>query len=576
MARKPKEQEKTGNDALANDQKAGELCAWFESQKSNRDARTLNDWRDIASYAQPRQGPLMTEGTMTTASNWAANIFSGVLAHANNVLAAGIFNLTTPLNDRWFGYEAPESGDESSNDTATRWYQKCGEKAQKALSKSNFYTAIQESHLDRNLYGTTAINIQQGARKPVSFKTWEPGSYVFSFNDDGELETAGREFKLPVRALDRKWPDAVWGGKVKAKIDSPKESDRDEEFTVLHVLRRRPDREVDQAKALDPMSMPIASCYVLKEDKTLIEEGGFTSMPVAVGRFYTWAGTDWGWGPGSDALPTIRQLNFLEEKMDVLAEKKADPPMLLPSYLAGQADARAHGVTHVDENQEQFKPETWGNEGEYNVGLDRIERKEEFVRKVFFNDIFQMFGSLEREITAYQAMQLANEKLDNFCPAFKRFVDEILNPLLERLFQVLYDIGTFGQPPPEVLKISDDGTNTPYVPAPKVVYQSKMALAIQAIENRSIVDLMNLLGPIMQMRPDTMDNFDMDKIAVDVARNSGTKADWITRPRDRDGMRQERAKQQQAMMQAEMAQGMARAGKDASQIQPEKLRGLMS
>jgi hypothetical protein len=268
-------------------------------------------------------------------------------------------------------------------------------------------------------------------------------------------------------------------------------------------------------------------------------------MPVAVGRFLRWGADPWGYGPGISALPTVRQLNFLEEHADVLAEKAAFPSLLIPAGMKGKVDIAAAGMTFFDPNQPNAMPKVWGAEGR---GLEmdvRIDRKEASVRSMFFNDLFQMLQGIDPgKMTAYETMQRFTEKLAMFSPSFKMVTTEVLQPLLKRAFSILFKLGYFPPPPQEVLVETPEG----YVlPMPQVAFVSKLALAIRAIENQSFAEFMAIITPMLQINPDVADGFDFDAAFAGIARNCAVPAAWIRSVEARDQLRADRqAAQQQA------------------------------
>ena len=188
---------------------------------------------------------------------------------------------------------------------------------------------------------------------------------------------------------------------------------------------------------------------------------------------------------------------------------------------------------------------------------ERAEKKREAVRRLFHNDLFQMLGGIEPgKMTAYETMQRFSEKLDMFSPSFKMVTTEILAPLVKRCFTILFKQGYFAPPPPEVFVQTSRGF---VMPMPQVSFVSKMALAIRALENRSWVEFMNVITPMLQVDPTIADNFDLDRATLGIARNLAVSTGWVRKPEDRDAMREQRAQAQQQAQAMQQAQQLADA-----------------
>jgi len=556
------------------DTKAKDIIARHERLKSDR-TNIDSVVQEIYELCQPRKAQIITQKATGDTSD-ADAIFDPTLGDANMTLSAGLMTSTTPSSDRWHFFNAPawKRAQLDGSDAADDWYQRCSEISAMELAASNFYTAIQEFHLDRNLAGTAAIFVDEGRNKTLVFKTLPYGSYTFAEDSDGEVDTLNREFELSARAAYQKWGDKL-GKKVREAALAENRKDQDKPFTFIQSVYPREEAERN-AKLRDAGNKPWASCYVGKDDENVIEEGGYDERPFVVSRFLKWSGDIWGWGPGFDTLGLVRGLNFKQEHLQVLVEKAANPPILRPASLIGRIDSRAAGETmYNDEGGELALPRTWQTIGQFNLQSlkEDIDADQRMVRRMFFNDLFQMFADVEAgKMTATEATLRNSEKLNTFSPAFKSLTTEALGPLLLRVFGLLFRGGLFPPPPDELLEVGARGTT---LPIPEVQYQSRMALALKLLENSALVQTVEILGPIAQMDPTMLDNFNFDQLAPDVARNLMLPARWI-RPRDEVAViRQQRAQAQQAMAGVEAAQGVARAAKDVSGASPEVQRALL-
>lgn len=552
------------SDALARD-----VLSRHEQLKTDRSIWE-NIWQELANFIQPRKNQILNKTTPDASKN--ADLFDCTAVDANMVLGAGQLQYITPAAERWFGYDFPEQMKSKMGGVvpgkAAKWYADCTEIAQHEIARSNFYTEVHETYLDRGGMGTACLYAQEGKKTALNFSCHAVGSYSIAEDEEGDVDTLFREFKMTVRQAVRKFGLEALGEKMTKAYRDEKSMRLDEKFTFVHAVYPREDDKRDHQK-IDAVNKPIASVYVCKEDIKVVRNSGYDEMPYFVTRYLTWGDEVYGYCPSIDILPTIRQVNFIEKQMDALAEKIAFPPVLIPSSLDGVIDLRAGGVTVFDENMPNAMPKEWGTLGRYDVGQERVKSKQEAIKKAYHNDLFQMFAQAERQMTAYEAMQRVSEKLVMFSPTFARLTTELLNPLLQRIFGILLRAGIFPPPPPEVLIDNGDGRYA--LAAPQVVYTSKVALAIKALENRSLIEFMQVIGPLVQIAPEVMDNMDKDRVFVDVMRNYSMPTTWTIDSEIVDQLRAARAKAQAAQQQIANTQAMAKAGADASRM-PEALQ----
>jgi hypothetical protein len=283
-------------------------------------------------------------------------------------------------------------------------------------------------------------------------------------------------------------------------------------------------------------------------------------------RFDKW-GSDapWGYGPAYLALPIARQLNYVQQFLDALAELHAYPRVLIPDNLEGDVDLRAGGATTWDTSVANGKPEEWATVGDYKLGLEMQEQRREALRNAFMTNAFKLLNSiplLDKPMTAFEISQRQAENLSSFTPSLGRRVTEFLNPLMLRVFGILYRAGKFGQAPDSLMVATADGKRG--LALPNVLITNRLTDALKALKNRATEQTFQFLLPQVEVgRPECLDIFNMDDVNREYALNSGMAPDLI-RPHKGAGsveaLRAERMKIQQQQRAAEMAEMAASTG----------------
>ena len=161
-------------------------------------------------------------------------------------------------------------------------------------------------------------------------------------------------------------------------------------------------------------------------------------------------------------------------------------------------------------------------------------------------------------MATFEAMQLADEKLVLFHPAQARYYGEFIDPLLRRVFALLLRAGKLPQPPKSVYEFAQANNVEP-----QIAYQSKISLAVQAVQTRSSFQVLNMVQAMAPIDPTVVDQFDFVDMARNGARSFNLANSSIRTPEEASQIAQARtqAKQQQNAM--ELATQAAGAAKDA-------------
>lgn len=543
---KPRPEGKAGDYMARHDAMWGELELW----------KTL--WDKLAVLVMPRKSEVLERTTSPDTAKH-ERLFDGTMISANQILANGQASLVIPANERWFEFEPP--GALRNDPEAARWMQECTEITLEAFGTSNFYTAAQECLLDRSGMGTCCLFVKEAAGQLV-FRPLPIGSYAIAEDPDGNADTVHREFKFTAKQAVERFGEKALPASIQRAYNNPGECNTTQ-FEFIQIVAPRRQRD---SRRIDNANMPIESVYLAKKDSVIVEESGFEEMPLIVSRYLEWtSGGDrhpYGWCPAWLVVADGRQLNKHEEIMDLMAELMVQPPVLTPANLDGAVDFSPLGETVFDPNKPNAKPELWNMNGvRYDVGKDRAEDKRQRIRDAFHVDLFQMFQQIDREMTAHEVRAREAEKLMQFSPAFTRLSSEFLNPLLRRVFGVLFRAGAFPKVPESMLVRGRDGV---FLPDPKTVYHNAITLAQRQQENAATYEIIEAALGMAEIDPSALDAFNVPQMMMGLARNRGVPSAFLNDPDTMAQLAQARQEQQeqQAMlaMAAQAAEGASKLG----------------
>jgi hypothetical protein len=127
--------------------------------------------------------------------------------------------------------------------------------------------------------------------------------------------------------------------------------------------------------------------------------------------------------------------------------------------------------------------------------------------------------------------------------------------------------------PREVLEVNQSGEYS--IPQPRPVHVSKIARALRALENKSILEFMNQIAGLLQIDPNLFfDNYDADKLVRTLGDNNSLPTDLKRSEIERDELRQARAQAQQAQQAAALAESASKSAANMGNAPPDMQQAL--
>jgi len=266
-----------------------------------------------------------------------------------------------------------------------------------------------------------------------------------------------------------------------------------------------------------------------------------------------------------EGLPDIKTANAMTKDILEAAEIIIRPPidMEYKSYLNPINTSPAH-INQRARGAAKLEPLYIVDGRSIPVTDALLEKVKNSINDTFFYDAINLIRA--DRMTATEVMQRVEENMRILGPTYSRLQHEFLEPLVMRSYGILLRRGKIPPPPPQIAQAGG------YV---KVEYESPMARAQRTSDIMAIQKAMGLVGPFAEAVPDILDNYDTDEIARHIGRTTGLPQKLIRDPEQVAQIRQERQKMQQIAQIAAIAKDAAKAGKDASQMDMDKLTGGM-
>jgi len=325
------------------------------------------------------------------------------------------------------------------------------------------------------------------------------------------------------------------------------------EFEVIHAVEPSESYGIPNKKATDK---EFKSCYVLLEEKALLEESGFDEFPYMVPRWQKVAGEIYGRSPAMTSLPDIKMVNTMMKTIIKSAQKMVDPPLLVPDDGFILPVRTVPGGLNFYRAGTQEKIEPLETRGRPDIGFDLLENRRQHILSAFHVDWLKMPDQKAGQMTATEVVARQEEKMRLMGPMVGRLQVELLGPMIERVFGIMVKQGAIPEAP-AVLEGMDM----------KIEYTSPMARAQKSGQLLSINRLFESMVPLFQAKPDLLDNMDADETFRYFHHLLDAPAAILASKEKVEEVRQARQEQQQAMMEAEQAQKESTAVKNVADAQ---------
>jgi hypothetical protein len=502
-------------------------------------------WQEIAYRVMPQDAQFTT--TSEQGERRTERLFDGNAVTANERFAAVMEDLLTPRTQMWHML-APE--DESlAESRAVKTYLEQVNKtlfAMRYRPGANFASQKHQGYLSVGAFGNSCMFIDEDVGRGVRYRQIHMREVCWAENHAGVIDTIYRRFCLQARQAVQKF-----GKRCPAKIAEAAEKTPFRDFEFIHCVRPNEGR-----------GLPWASYYVSCEPRQMIEVGGYTSWPYAVGRYVLAPHEQYGRSPAMACWPAILTLN--EEKKTVLraGQKEVDPPILLTEDGALEpfnlrSGALNYGMVSADGTPLAVPFRTGGN---VPLGIELMALEKQHIEDSFLITVFRILTE-NPQMTATQVLEIAQQKGVLLAPIMGRQHSEDLGPLIERELDIAARAGLL---PPMPRELAEKGGGY------KIEYRSPLARALRAQDGVAIARTLEALPAAISVDPNAALVMDVPAALRELAEINGVPAKLMRDARTIAQILAQKQVEEQAMQAAAMAPEMSQAALNAAKA--EQLR----
>lgn len=427
----------------------------LEALKTER-ASWDSQWADLADYIAPSRVRFSPSDRSNAGSKKRKQIVDSTASFAARVTASGMHSGMSSPARPWFKLTVPDKA-LADHKPIKEWLHSVTERMQTVFAMSNLYNALPEVYGDMATFGTGAMAVFEDARDLFRCETYPLGSYVLALDRRKKVCTFMYEFEMTVRQVVE-----MFGGPG----GSPAVVGREIDWTTIssHVQGLWEDRHLEKpisvvwvvapnleanASLIGARFLPWKSCFFERaskytDDRKLLRESGFRQFPVMAPRWAVTGNDAYGTEScGMVVLGDVRQLQTMQRKKGMALEKIINPALVGPPALRTQKTSLLAGdVTYVDEQgTAKLRPI-------HEIGLNfqhltmDVQDLRQMIRRGYYEDLFLMMANSDpyssiQPPTAREVEERHEEKLLALGPVVERTGDELHNPLIDRVYDLM-------------------------------------------------------------------------------------------------------------------------------------------
>ena len=485
---------------------------------------------------------------------------------ASRTLASGMMSGITSPARPWFRLG---TGDKNLDDiqAVKMWLHEVQQVMYKVFSQSNTYNALHQLYSELGVFGTAAMGVYQDFENVIWCKPYTVGSYMLGLNSQNTADTFYREYEVSVGQCIKQFGEENVSQSV---LEQWKKGNSEAWVKIVHAIEPNDDRDGNS-----PLASQKAWRSVYYEAKNgtekFLRESGFDDFPVLAPRWDVTAedvyATDC---PGITGLGDTKALQLAERRKYQALDKIVNPPLQGPSSMKNKLNGGVVGPNDViwhDQSGEGLRS-IYEYRPDINAINQEIGNVENRVQRAFYEDLFLMLAQTDRrQITAREVAEKHEEKLLMLGPVLERLHTELLDPLIDRTFNILQQNGVLPEPPPE---LQNKDLNVEYV---SVLAQAQRLVATGAVDR-----LVGFTSQVAQVWPEARHKVNASRAIDEYAESLGVDPSMIRSDEEVTAMAQaeaQQAAQAQAMATAQQGVDMAKTASETDMSEDNALGATM-
>lgn len=532
-------------------------------------------WRELSDFIQPLRSRVLCDDT-NRGDRTTNKIINNTATMANRTQASGMVSGITSPARPWFNLK-PVARAIMEFGPVKSWFYECTQRMRDVFLRSNLYQVLPTCYLEMGSFGTGCIWVDEDPVTVIRCEAFTIGEYYVANGANGRVDSIYVEFKWTAHQLAEKYGKEALSPTARSLLDS---NNGDTLISCVQMVEPNRSHDPNRRGARNlPFKSLVWECGAPGD--MVLEHRGYHEFPAMVPRWDLLPGDSYGYGPGKVSLGDNKALQLLEKRAARMVDTGSNPPLQAPAELKGMPSSTIPGgVTYVPMigGQNQMTPIYEPNPAWLNPVEAKIQQHANRINQAFFADLFLMVSQLDTVRTATEIAARKEEKMLMLGPVLERINDELLDPLIDRTFNIMLRQSLpiwqgiiEGEPllpePPEELMQTE--IQAEYV---SILAQAQKSLNVTGLE-RFAAFAGNLAGAF----PEVRDKLNADQMVDEYADAIGAVPTVVRGDDEVDAIRQQRNQQAQ-MQQAAQAIGSTIQGAkllSETEITPDNALGRM-
>jgi hypothetical protein len=519
-------------------------------------------WQELADFLQPRRTRFFANDR-NRGDKRSQKIIDSTARFSFRTLQSGLHaGLTSPARP-WFRLTTPDP-DLAESAAVKQWLHIVTQRMAIVFVQSNLYNVLPTVYGDMGGFGTGVMAVIDDDKELMRCFSYPIGSYALGMDARGIVCTFVRDYQLSVRQVVETFGvqpnrDIDWRN-ISAHVKNLWERAQYEEpINVTWIVTPNEEARADR---LGAKYLPFASCHFEQgaDRDMFLKESGFRSNPILAPRWDITGEDTYGTDcPGMTALGDVKQLQTMQRKKAQAIAKMVDPPLVGPTALRQQKTSLHPGeVTYVDTREGMA-----GLRAIHEIGLNLqhlvadIGETQYRIQRAFYEDLFLMLARSDAQrgtqpATAREIEERHEEKLLALGPVLERTDDELLDPLIDRVYSMMERGGMIPPAPPEL-----QGVDL------KVEYISIMAQAQKLVGVVGQDRFLQTMVPLAEQFPEVRHKIDVMRIVDNYGDMLGLDPRTIIPTDQARASVAAQAQREQQLQDAQQAEMISKAAKNA-------------
>jgi hypothetical protein len=471
------------------------------------------------------------------------------------IWASGMQSGMTSKASQWFEATTIDQ-DLAKWKTAKIWFETVRDVLMGMFEAANTYQDFFNVYLEGGTFGTGCMAVYEDYKNPIRSESHTIGEYFVDVNQYGKVDTICRYRHMSVINMVSQF------GKDNVSLAVKNLYDRNQLYEYIKVCQMVEPNDGRQPDKNDSANMEFRSVYWEEGGETdkILRYSGYEEFPYMVPRLGPRTTVE-AYGRGSPGWRSLGDSKTLQEfnkyQLHGIA-RAADPPLQIVGDISGGVLNSLPGAANFLTSSERAGISSlYDNnflQGLQNLG-NTILAKQQAIDEYYFVDLFKMLNSTDRpQMTAREVAERHEEKLMVLSPILDSIEAELLDPCIERAFNIAIRANIIPPPPKEL-----EGQEI------KIEFTSILAQAQKMVGTANMEQFVAFAGGLAAANQEVLDGIDFDETLAEYGDKVNFPANCLRSKNQIAELRQARNQAIQQQQQMEQAAAMVQGAKVLSE-----------